>query len=77
MERHVDEFTLQQEKLRAALAQTEALRLQRLAEFQAMAAIATVFENKLSCLQGSIRDMTLRLEDARKDSLSLKDEVSV
>jgi hypothetical protein len=42
-----------------------------------MAAIATVFENKLSCLQGSIRDMTLRLEDARKDSLSLKDEVSV
>jgi hypothetical protein len=49
MERHVDEFTLQQEKLRAALAQTEALRLQRLAEFQAMAAIATVFENKLSC----------------------------
>jgi hypothetical protein len=42
-----------------------------------MTDIAAVFENKLSCLQGSLRDMTLRLEEARKDSLSLKDEVSV
>ena len=50
------------------MAESEAIKLQRLAEIQAITAVATVFEDKLTNLRGKFSDLVLRLEAAEKGS---------
>jgi uncharacterized protein YukE len=52
------------------------LRLQRLAELQAMTAVATVFEKKLNSLQAQFRNMNAKLknpEDVKLGKEGIKD----
>eukprot|EP00596_Hydrurales_sp_CCMP1899_P007523 CAMPEP_0119053954 /NCGR_PEP_ID=MMETSP1177-20130426/74755_1 /TAXON_ID=2985 /ORGANISM="Ochromonas sp, Strain CCMP1899" /LENGTH=185 /DNA_ID=CAMNT_0007034045 /DNA_START=163 /DNA_END=720 /DNA_ORIENTATION=- len=55
-----------QDKCTAAVENTEKLKLQRLAELQAMTAVATAFESKLGNLQKKFRVMAKRLDIAEE-----------
>ena len=48
--------------------------MQRLAEIQAITAVATVFEDKLTNLRGKFGDLVLRLEAAEKGTKILPSE---
>ena len=51
-----------QEKYRIAVAETETIKLKRLAEIQAITAVATIFECKLRNLKEKFTGLVMRLE---------------
>ena len=56
---------IRQVRLRQAEAETKALKVQRLAEFQAMTAVATVFEAKLGSLQECLRSVRVTPQQSK------------
>ena len=58
------------------MAESEAIKLQRLAEIQAITAVATVFEDKLTNLRGKFSDLVLRLEAAEKGSKNFQSKTT-
>lgn len=58
-----------QEKYRIAVAETETIKLKRLAEIQAITAVATIFECKLRNLKEKFTGLVMRLETENKTSL--------
>ena len=52
-------------RLHQAEAETKALKMQRLAEFQAMTAVATVFEAKLCSLQECLRGVSAKEQQSK------------